>query len=224
MESFDFITVIVALFCILFSLSVHEWAHGFSAYKFGDNTAKQMGRLTLSPIAHIDVLGTIILPLFSLISGWPLFGWAKPVPVNPSNFKGKVSPRKKMMLVAFAGPLSNLLMAISSLLLISFLADNSNGISLLDSELKEYKSLILTFVKIFFPLNVALFIFNMLPLPPLDGSRIVEGVLPPSKINSYYKLERYSFLILLAILWFAPSVISIPIQLTSGILKALFLT
>jgi Zn-dependent protease len=149
-----------------FSLSVHEWAHAWTAWRLGDDTAAMLGRMTLNPLAHIDPLGTLILPLM----GVP-FGWAKPVPVQPHRFRQGVSMQGGMMRVAAAGPVSNLVLAvICTVLLVALVrfcpADLHVGHTLLK----------LLYISIF--LNVALAMFNTLPIPPLDGSRVADALMP----------------------------------------------
>jgi Zn-dependent protease len=148
------------------SLSVHEWAHAWTAWRLGDDTAARLGRMTLNPLAHIDPLGTLILPLL----GVP-FGWAKPVPVQPHRFRQGVSMRGGMMRVAAAGPVSNLVLAVICTVLLAALvrfcpADLHVGHTLLR----------LLYISIF--LNVALAMFNTLPIPPLDGSRVADALMP----------------------------------------------
>lgn len=148
---------------IFLIISVHETAHGFIAYKMGDNTAKDMGRLTLNPIKHLDIMGAICMLLFG-------FGWAKPVPVNPMNFKKR---DKGMVLTALAGPVSNILMAFLGVILWTVLkAYNVIPPTIAGGFINQ-------FLIVFIMLNVAFAVFNLLPVPPLDGSKIVEPLLPP---------------------------------------------
>jgi len=148
------------------SLSVHEWAHAYSARWLGDDTAERLGRLTLNPLAHIDPVGTVLLPLM----GVP-FGWARPVPVNPLQFRRNVSMRTGMMITAAAGPLSNVVIALVSIVLMAVLIRFWPGAVEADS---PAYTLLWTMIV----LNVILAAFNALPVPPLDGSRIVDGLLP----------------------------------------------
>ncbi|MCL2248471.1 MAG: site-2 protease family protein [Oscillospiraceae bacterium] len=182
---FDIVIIAIpALICI----TVHELAHGFVAYRLGDDTAKNMGRLTLNPIKHIDPIGLAMI----LVIG---FGWAKPVPVNMANFK---NPKAGMALTALAGPLSNITLAFIVILIFILLPSPHGGLGVL-YRFTEASILSQIIIRMAI-LNVALAIFNMLPMPPLDGSKILFSVLPE---NLYYKLmryERYGMIVLLAIM------------------------
>ena len=177
---------------VVFAITVHEVAHGWVAKKYGDNTASSLGRLTLNPIKHIDLFGTIILPGLLLVTGTGfIFGWAKPVPVDPRNFK---NPLKDMAIVALAGPVSNLLMAVFWALITRlgvFIGTGAEAISL---------PLIYTGVA-GISINLVLALINLLPIPPLDGSRILTGILPSYWAWQYNRLERYGFIILLLLLY-----------------------
>ncbi|MCL5784490.1 MAG: site-2 protease family protein [Patescibacteria group bacterium] len=173
---------------LLFSVILHEVMHGWVALKFGDRTAQHAGRLTLNPIPHIDLVGTILLPLVFILSGsGMIFGWAKPVPVNPLNFR---DIRKGELAVSSAGILANLGLAVIAAIL--FHLTKSAGSDLLQG--------ILGFAV---NINLILAVFNLLPIPPLDGSKIVLSFLPPHMAIKYMQIEKYGFLILL-ILWFLP--------------------
>ncbi|WP_305907678.1 site-2 protease family protein [Methylomarinum sp. Ch1-1] len=181
--------IVVWVLPVVFAITVHEVAHGWVAKKFGDNTAFQQGRLTLNPVKHIDWLGTIVIPGVLLLSGSAfIFGWAKPVPVDARYFK---NPRKAMAVVALAGPMSNLLMAIAWALIARI------GVIVHS----EFISLPLIYMGIAgISINLILALINLLPIPPLDGSRIVTGLLPHRLAWQYNRLERFGFLILLALL------------------------
>lgn len=164
----------------LFALTFHELAHGYVAWSLGDPTAKNAGRLTMNPLKHLDPLGVIAFIIMKI-------GWAKPVPVNPVYFK---DPRKGMLLVALAGPGANLLLAVISALLVKFLV----MVQILPIFiLRPVGSMLVASVWI----NVMLAVFNCLPIPPLDGSKVLMGVLPPDMARSYEKLEPFGFILLL---------------------------
>ena len=177
---------------VIFAITVHEVAHGWVAKKYGDNTASRLGRLTLNPVKHVDLFGTIILPGLLLMTGTGfIFGWAKPVPVDARNFK---RPLKDMAVVALAGPVSNLIMAFMWALIIRlgiFIGTNAKAVSL---------PLIYTGVA-GVSINLVLAMINLLPIPPLDGSRILTGILPNYWAWQYNRLERYGFIILLVLLY-----------------------
>ena len=177
---------------VIFAITVHEVAHGWVAKKYGDNTASSLGRLTLNPIKHIDLFGTIILPGLLLVTGTGfIFGWAKPVPVDPRNFK---NPLKDMAIVALAGPVSNLLMAVFWALITRLGVSIGAG--------AEYISLPLIYTGVAgISINLVLALINLLPIPPLDGSRILTGMLPNYWAWQYNRLERYGFIILLLLLY-----------------------
>lgn len=179
---------------VLFSIVVHEVSHGWMAYRLGDDTAKYMGRLTLNPLPHIDPVGTIILPLILIVIGGPVFGWAKPVPFNPNNFNRNINVRNGMMWVALAGPVSNLIIAFaSSFILVAifkFFPSPSSTIHLSITQL--FKAFVL--------INLILASFNLIPIPPLDGSKVLMRFLPPKYDSYFFLLERYGFVILFLLL------------------------
>jgi Zn-dependent protease len=171
---------------LLLALTLHEYAHGYVAYRLGDPTAYNAGRLTLNPLSHLDPIGTIA---FFFIK----FGWAKPVPVNPLYFR---EPRKGMLWVALAGPVTNLVLAIISAVLMRVTVYAGQALpysSILEAILVPFYYMLTTSVWI----NLVLCIFNFLPIPPLDGSRIVTGLLPEEMAHQYASFERYGFIIIL---------------------------
>lgn len=183
--------IIVWILPVVFAITVHEVAHGWIAKKYGDNTADSQGRLTLNPIKHIDLVGTIIIPGLLLITGTGfIFGWAKPVPVDPRNFK---NPRADMAVVALAGPVSNLLMAVFWALIARV------GMTIGSDAAMIAEPLIYTGIA-GISINLVLALVNLLPIPPLDGSRILSGLLPDYWAWQYNKLERFGFIILLLLL------------------------
>jgi len=169
---------------LLFSITFHEYAHGLMAYKLGDNTPKISGRLTINPIKHIDILGTIVMPILLIITtrGLLAFGYAKPVPINPYNFK---NPRKDIMWVGLAGPASNFLIALIMSIILRM--DLLGGII---EEALQYGVVI----------NLILFIFNLIPIPPLDGSRVVSAFLSYNNAYRYLKLETVGFIIIILLI------------------------
>lgn len=182
--------IIVWLFPVVFAITVHEVAHGWVAKKLGDNTASMLGRLTLNPIKHIDPIGTLLIPGILLLTGTGfIFGWAKPVPVDGRNFK---KPLHDMALVAIAGPVSNLLMAIAWALIARFGVIAAN-----DFVSPPLINMGMAGISI----NLVLCLLNLLPIPPLDGSRVLTGLLPSRLAWQYNQLERYGFMILLILLF-----------------------
>jgi len=183
----DFILQLIILAPpILLALTVHEFAHGYVAYRFGDPTAKDQGRLTLNPLKHLDPLGTLAFFIIKI-------GWAKPVPVNPGYFK---NPRKDMLWVALAGPAVNLVLAVLSALCVKvvwFIATTIPYSALAEAILVPLNEVLMASVWI----NLVLCIFNFLPIPPLDGSKILAGLLPPDMARSYASVERYGFAIIM---------------------------
>lgn len=178
----------LSIIVLLFSVIIHEVMHGVVALKFGDSTAQKMGRLTLNPIPHIDLFGTILLPALLIFTGSPiLFGWAKPVPVNPLNFS---NIRKGELFVSAAGILSNFALAITAAILYHFL----DALPIL------FPSLVGHILRFTITINLVLGIFNLFPIPPLDGSKILLSQLPYNLAKSYQRIEPYGFLILVILL------------------------
>ncbi|MCL5052048.1 site-2 protease family protein [Acidithiobacillus sp.] len=177
---------------VLFAITVHEVAHGWVAWKRGDPTAMLMGRLTLNPIKHIDPFGTILLPGILLLFHSPfLFGYAKPVPVN---FGGLKDPKRDMVLVAIAGPAANLLMAFFWTLVLWLGGHLPGALAYLDEPMQLMG-------KAGIMINVILIIFNLIPIPPLDGGRVAVGLLPPSASIALSRIEPYGFIILIVLLF-----------------------
>jgi Zn-dependent protease len=173
----------IALPVLLFSIIVHEVAHGWVALQLGDPTAKYLGRLTLHPVSHIDPVMSLLVPAMCIMSGAPIFGGAKPVPVNPNNFR---HPSRDMAIVALAGPASNLILAFAA------------GFSL--KHFISYGSFSYELLSYAFVINVVLAAFNLLPIPPLDGSRVVAHFLKGEMAMRFRALDRYGMLLILGVI------------------------
>ncbi|MFN3786594.1 MAG: site-2 protease family protein, partial [Thiothrix sp.] len=180
---------------VLFAITLHEVAHGWVASKLGDSTAKMLGRLTINPLKHVDPVGTVALPLGMLLvsmltMGQPFaFGWAKPIPVNTRNLK---RPRRDMAMVAIAGPAANFLMAVFWVFMMSLFAHTIADENLADG--------FVTMAQIGLVFNLVLMVLNLLPLPPLDGGRVLAGVVPRSFADTLDRIEPYGFPILIVLL------------------------
>ncbi|MFH1411041.1 MAG: site-2 protease family protein [Candidatus Omnitrophota bacterium] len=176
----------ISIFVFILVLSVHEFAHGYAAYRLGDTTARDAGRLTLNPLAHIDPVGTVMLPAMLAITHSPvIFGWAKPVPIDPRNFK---DPAKGMLLTSLAGPASNFLLA--------FLFG-----MILRTHLFAAYSALWSFLVSGIMISLVLGIFNLVPIPPLDGSGILAALLPPKAAVKFMLMRKYGFIVLIGLLY-----------------------
>jgi Zn-dependent protease len=184
---------IVSILPIIFAITFHEVAHGWTALKLGDRTAQALGRLTLNPIKHIDPVGTILMPLmlYVLTNGQFVFGYAKPVPIDPRNFK---DPRRGMAISAAAGPGMNIILAILSGILLKFTFSMSGVIS------PSIGEPLMLMMRSSMQINIILASLNLIPIPPLDGSRIVAAFLPRDLANKYDGLERYGMIIVLILI------------------------
>ncbi|MBQ1961896.1 MAG: site-2 protease family protein [Clostridia bacterium] len=194
----EIITYVISCLVVIFiTLPIHELAHGFVANKLGDPTARYQGRLTFNPLAHVDYIGAFSIIVFG-------FGWAKAVPVNMGNFK---NPRRDMAITALAGPVSNLLMALVC-----------NIIVCLFVYVIGFKSIVLYYIVMFFnyisQISVSLAVFNLIPIPPLDGSRIISAFLPPRIYYNLMRYERYFFMLLIVLM--ASDVLAVPLSYAIG--------
>lgn len=178
---------------LIIAIVFHEVSHGLVANALGDPTAKQRGRLTFNPVKHVDPFGTLLLPMILAISGAPIFGWAKPVPVVSKRLR---NPRFDMVLVALAGPGMNLLLAVAAAVLIAMIVAMGPQGSLWAFVVQNLVN--------FLAINIFLAVFNLIPLPPFDGGHVVEGLLPPNLAVHYAKLRRYSLLLLILLLLVIP--------------------
>ena len=182
---FKVIGILIQLLALFLAIVPHEVAHGYVAWKLGDPTARRANRLTLNPLAHIDLFGSIILPGMLMLMGSPvLLGWAKPVPFNPWYFR---DPRRGIMLVGAAGPITNFVMAI-------FIALMLRVFGLVDG-------LVAVFLIYLCKLSIILGVFNLIPIPPLDGSRVLMGLIPEEWVGPYLRLEKFGFVIIFGLLW-----------------------
>ena len=181
--------LLVILPVLLLSLTIHETAHAVTADWYGDPTARRLGRISLNPAVHVDPVGTVILPLIGILAGGFVFGWAKPVPVNPANLR---RPRQDFLVIAAAGPASNIALAVgASWLLASVGLEAAEG----------WAGAVATFAFAMLQLNLLLAVFNMIPVPPLDGGNVLAGLLPEWLAEPYDRLVRpYGFLILLVLM------------------------
>lgn len=200
---------------ILFgSIILHEISHGYAAYLLGDPTAKRMGRLTLNPIKHVDVFGTIIMPAAMLLlsGGSFAFGYAKPVPFNPAYFKNE---RQGMLITGIAGPLANIAIALCSGIAVRVLM-------VLSPLTNTFVQVIIALLYYAVIINLVLAFFNLIPLPPLDGSRVLQRFLPTNMRNAYHRLEPYGFVIIIAISWLLPQALDVYLGVTAFPLASLF--
>ena len=192
MSEFNFVQkLIIYAVPVLFAITVHEVAHGWIASKLGDQTAKMMGRLTLNPVKHIDPIGTIVVPVMMLIVSPFILGWAKPVPVDWRNLK---RPKQDMAWVAIAGPGANLLMMIFWAVLAKLIIVSGLGNY-------HYSIPVITMAMVGIGINIVLMVLNLIPIPPLDGSRVLSALLPPKAAYQYNRLEPYGLIIVLLLLF-----------------------
>lgn len=206
MENIDFGNLIIWFIVLLFSLSFHEAAHAWTSEKFGDSTGRYQGRITLNPIAHIDPFGTILFPLVSALSGIPLLGWAKPVQTNPLLWRDKT---KANISVSAAGPISNFILAAIAFVVIKSLitldvVELRGGYYTLVQPIADQGSFLAplcVLLSVMLLLNIGLGVFNLIPVPPLDGSHVLEELLPASMSEGYAQIQPYGFLLLYGLMF-----------------------
>ena len=192
MLDINFAQIFIGFVVLLFSLTVHEMAHAWTADRLGDPTARLLGRVSLNPIVHADPLGTVIFPLVASVSGLPLIGWAKPVPVNVARLG---HPRRDHMMVAAAGPIGNLLLATAAALALALLP-----VSPVTIGEPNVSAPIATLLSLSLQINVLLAVFNMIPIPPLDGGNVLSGLLPYRLAAVFDRVRPYGFLLLYALM------------------------
>ena len=185
----DYTEIIIGFVVLLLSLTVHEAAHAFTADRLGDPTARLLGRVSLNPAVHIDPIGTILFPLLAMFTNVPLIGWAKPVPVMIRNLR---HPRRDFMIVAAAGPISNLLQALVAAAILRTVWDPSLGIE---------PGIPATVLLLAVQINLLLAFFNLIPVPPLDGGNVMLGLLPPNLAAVYAGIRQYGFIVLYALMF-----------------------
>jgi len=190
----DFVQVFVTFVVLILSLTVHETAHAWTADRLGDSTARMLGRISLNPAVHIDVIGTIVFPLVALLGNVPVLGWAKPVPVNIGRLQGNW--KRKYMLIAAAGPASNLGLAIVAAGALRLLPS-----ALLEPTAEAALAPVELFLRVGVSLNVLLAVFNMVPVPPLDGGNVLSGLLRGPVADMYDRLRPYGFMILYGLMF-----------------------
>ncbi len=178
---------------LIASLSVHEAAHAWASYRLGDPTAERLGRLSLNPVVHVDPIGTLLFPLVAILTNLPLIGWAKPVPVDTRFLK---HPKRDFALIAAAGPASNVIMAVIGAILLFLLPGVAPG----DIARRAVMTPLVQFLDMFVVINVLLALFNMVPVPPLDGGNVLLGVLPPAGARVIEQMRPYGFMILYALM------------------------
>ncbi len=222
MGNLDLPYIICAVLSFIPAIIFHEVMHGFAAYKLGDPTAKRSGRLSLNPLKHIDPFGTVIMPLLLIAMGWPVFGYAKPVPYNPSYFK---NPRRDDFIVGVAGPSANLILALLAALVSFLLHPMAEAWAVQNMFFLYFYYL---YLPMFTLVNLYLMFFNLLPIPPLDGSSIIAVILPQRYLPSYYRIQRYAmpfFLVIVLILPYLLRInpVGIYLDVTAGNLAELLL-
>ena len=194
--------IICSIVAFVPAIVLHEVAHGFAAYKLGDPTAKSAGRLSLNPIKHIDPFGTVLMPLMLMLLNWPVFGYAKPVPYNPRYFK---DPRKGDLIVGMAGPAANLAQAAVGAIIMWVLYPLAE--TLVNTN-EVFMYFYLLFLPLYVLLNLYLMFFNLLPIPPLDGSSILAVLIPQKYLGTYYRIQQYALPVFMLLVLVVPYVLN----------------
>jgi Zn-dependent protease len=184
----NFAQILISFIVLLFSLTIHEMAHAWTADRLGDPTARLLGRVSLNPLVHADPIGTVVFPLVAAVSNVPLIGWAKPVPVNPGNLR---HDRRDYVLVAAAGPASNLILAVAAAIALRLVI-----ITPVTLDEPNVSAPVATFLAQLKQINILLAVFNMIPIPPLDGGNVLLGLLPISLARPVAAIRPYGFLVL----------------------------
>ncbi len=219
-ETYHIVIIVCSILAFVPALVFHEFMHGFAAYLLGDKTAASQGRLSLNPLKHLDPFGTVILPGLLILMGGPIFGYAKPVPYNPRNFK---DPRKGDLIVGLAGPMGNFLLAAIAAIIYAVM-----GLFYTPSGIDFALIIYALYLPLLITTNLYLMFFNLLPIPPLDGSSIFALILPRKYLPKYYQIQRYALPIFLVVLFLVPYVLHIDIigiylQVTAGNLATLLM-
>ena len=192
MNQSDLLSIAIPFAIVLIALTIHEAAHAWTADRLGDPTARLLGRVSLNPIVHIDPVGTLLLPLLAAYSGLPIIGWAKPVPVNVSRLR---NPQRDFAIIAAAGPISNLLQALAVGIVLHLVWPNRGVMPAAPD------SVFLGVLYAAAQINVLLALFNLIPVPPLDGGNVLAGLLPPAAANLFVAMRPFGFLILYALMF-----------------------
>lgn len=195
---------LISVALVILSASLHEFGHAFAAYRCGDPTAKEQGRLTLNPLAHIDPFGSVLLPVLLVLSGMGYIAYAKPVPYNPNRLK---NPKRDEVIVAFAGPIANILQAVVGAVVFRALdaqLDAGNRVLIDSFQTGGWAFWLMQVLYIYISVNCSLAFFNLLPIPPLDGSAIISPLLSGEARRTYYQVQRYALPITLGLIWLLP--------------------